>query len=182
MRQLPAACGAALLAIAMVAPAAAQRPAVSFGVAGGPTFPVGDLGTVVDAGWHAQATVNFGAGVAPLGVRAELLYQQLDGDAMDARHLAAFLTAVASSPGAGFAPYLMAGAGIYDLDIDPGPGGMILADGGGLDSGTQFGVNAGAGVGIAMVGYALTLEARFHHVFTDGANQQTLPISIGLRF
>jgi len=172
MRHPLAASAALLVLAAAAAPAAAQRPAISFGVAGGPTFPVGDLAELVDAGWHAQAAVHFGAGIVPLGLRAELLYQDLDGQDVETRQLAAFLSAVLSAPGAGFSPYVLAGAGVYDLSVD-GPG---------LEGGTHLGVNAGAGVDIGMVGYALTLEARFHHLFTEGLNQQTLPISIGLRF
>ena len=184
MKHPPAALLAAFVLALAAAPAQAQRPTVSFGLAAGPTFPLGDLGDLVDMGWHAQALVSFGAGVQPLGVRAELLYQQLEGDEVEARQLAAFLSGVLASPNPGFTPYLLGGAGVYNLDTDDDR--IFLLDeilpGSVAGSSTELGVNVGVGVDIGMVGYNLVLEALYHHVFGDGLDQQTLPISIGVRF
>lgn len=153
-----------------------QARAVSFGLGGGASMPVSDLGDVFDTGWHGQASLAFEA--AGLGLRIDGMYHSLpesDHD-HDLRVLAGVLNAnLRLSPGATVQPYLSAGAGIYNLRLDEDD------DEDSIDT-TRFGLNGGAGLRFRLTGFSTFLEARYHHIFTEGRSSQLIPITFGIMF
>lgn len=50
------------------------------------------------------------------------------------------------------------------------------------DSRTKFGINGGVGLRFQLTGFATFIEARWHSIFTEGANVQMVPISVGFTF
>ncbi len=153
-----------------------QARAVSFGIGGGASLPVSDLGEVFDTGWHGQASLAFNAG--GLGLRIDGMYHSLpeSGHDHDLRVLAGVLNAnFRLSPGATVQPYLSAGAGIYNLRLDEDD------EEDSIDT-TRFGLNGGAGLRFRLTGLSTFLEARYHHIFTEGGSSQLIPITVGIMF
>lgn len=153
-----------------------QARAVSFGLGGGASIPVSNLGDLFDTGWHGQASLAFNA--AGLGLRIDGMYHSLPetGHDHDLRVLAGVLNAnFHLSPGATVQPYLSAGAGIFNLRLDEDD------DDESVDT-TRFGLNGGAGLRFRLTGFSTFLEARYHHIFTEGRASQLIPITFGVMF
>ncbi len=153
-----------------------QTRAVSFGIGGGASIPVSDLGDFFDTGWHGQASLAFNT--AGLGLRIDGMYHSLpeSGHDHDLRVLAGVLNAnFRLNPGAMVQPYLSAGAGIYNLRLDEDD------DDESLDT-TRFGINGGAGLRFRLTGLSTFLEARYHHIFTEGRASQMIPLTFGIMF
>jgi hypothetical protein len=75
-----------------------------------------------------------------------------------------------------FRPYLIGGAGVYNLDVkgdDVPPG---------VESVTKFGLNGGAGFDFKAGAAGIFVEGRFHNVFTEGSNTNFIPLTVGVRF
>src|SRR5690606_39171389 len=45
-------------------------------IAGGPSFPVGDLADVAGTGYHVEGSVGFNVPLMPFGIRADALWQE----------------------------------------------------------------------------------------------------------
>ena len=73
-------------------------------------------------------------------------------------------------PGVGMRPYLIGGAGIYGYkpDVD------------GAKTNTDFGLNGGIGASFPLSGFSTFIEARYHHIFTDGTATQFIPVTFGI--
>jgi opacity protein-like surface antigen len=78
-------------------------------------------------------------------------------------------------PGTGITPYLIGGAGIYNLKSD-----IDGADD--PDSQNKFGVNGGIGASFPLSGFNTFIEARYHHVFTENVATQFIPVTFGISF
>jgi hypothetical protein len=160
-------------ALMFSAPAEAQMRTVTFGVAGGPTLPVGHLADDVNTGFHVQGSFALAPMTLPFGVRADLNYQRFTETAHD-DHTLTMLSGIVNGifglPGVGMRPYLTAGVGAYNQSGEH--------DG---DS-TNVGVNGGGGLQFGLGGMNAFLEAKFHNVFTSGEATRFIPISLGIMF
>jgi hypothetical protein len=172
-------------ALVPAAPLRGQRP-VSLGLAGGVSLPAGDFGDGVDVGWHALATLALGTMMQPLGVRLDGEYSQFSFSgtggagpttltAGSQRTFSVTLNPTYRLPSAGspLAPYLIGGAGAYNL----GCTGDATCD-----ATTRFGWNAGLGTKFAGLRLKGFVEARYHRVALRGGAVQFFPVTVGLTF
>ncbi|HJU88293.1 MAG TPA: hypothetical protein VJ672_02820 [Gemmatimonadaceae bacterium] len=168
---------------------------IDFGVAGGITFPQGDLGDFTKTGWHIAGLVGWTPPAMPVAFRFDLMYHGLPGkeinigkgsvEGPDFRVFAGTanveldlskLTGSAMSnlrqaeePGTA-AVYLTGGVGVYNGKVEEG------------DSETDFGINIGGGVNFNLAGMRAFAEGKFHNVFSDGESARIIPLSFGVRF
>jgi hypothetical protein len=180
---------AALLGV--LSPAAAlqgQRP-VTLGLAGGVSLPQGRFGDGVDPGWHALATLSLGSQMHlhPLALRIDGACNQfafagtgggtVGGAPVDGsqRTISVTLNPTYRLPSAGWplSPYLIGGAGAYNL----GCTGDATCD-----ATTRFGWNAGLGTKFAGLRLRGFLEARYHRVALKGGDVHYFPLTLGLTF
>jgi hypothetical protein len=149
-------------------------------IAGGPTFALGDLGDVVDAGYHASLSAGVSVPLLPVGLRIDGMFTQFpesDGDA-NFRVLSGSVNGVVSIPSIGFSPYLIGGIGFYNSRFTADGEGPARADG----STTDVGANAGVGLRVGLPGLALFGEMRLHNLFSDGGSTRFAPLSLGISF
>jgi hypothetical protein len=168
----------ALLAIALVAATAtAGHAQIGFGVAGGPSFPAGDLSNVVNAGFHAGVVAELGIPLFPLGVRADLMLQQMPGigNNSDFRQLAGTVNGrFGLLPLPFVSAYVTAGAGLYGSSFQPSTGTT--------DGWTQnAGINGGLGARLNLFVLRPFVEARYHRVMGDQA-RSFIPVTFGIFF
>jgi|SRR5690606_10404305 len=149
------------------------RP-VTIGLAGGLSMPLGDFGDSFKSGYNVTGSIGFRPAAIPFGIRAEVGYQSFDADGFDITLSTLYGTANAvfnlGAGGTGIAPYVIGGVGMYNVDADMG------------DSETEFGFNGGAGLRFALSGFNTFLEARYHHVLTEGDAMTFVPITFGVEF
>jgi hypothetical protein len=173
---------AAVLALVLgaglcAAPAAtAQLFPIKAALGGGPSAPLGDLADHVGSGFHAQGSVALELPLLPVGVRGDLLFQQLPGEVSgNHRQLAAIANVSFAMPLLLVRPYLIGGAGLYRARFDaPGAG-----TGG---SSTDTGFNVGLGVRLNLIALGVFGEARLHNVMTEGSATRFVPITVGITF
>jgi hypothetical protein len=168
------------LASALFTTSAQAQTSMQFGIGGGITMPLSEFGDAAETGFHGLLNAEFQPENLPVGFRIEGMYTRLgfpegiDGNwqviSGTANAVYTFVTAAESK----FHPYLIAGAGAYNMKAN--------FDAGDDDSETKFGVNGGAGFNVGMGGAAVFIEGRFHNVFTEGESTNFIPISIGVRF
>lgn len=150
------------------------RP-VTFGIGAGLTIPTGDAGDFLESGYHFQGMVGFRAPMFPVGLRADVMYHTLEfSEATDVslNTLAGTLNAMFDMGGMMAAPYLTAGVGMYNLDTDIE----------GAESTTDFGLNGGAGIRFNLSGFDTFLEARYHHIMSEGDATSLIPVTFGIMF
>ena len=178
MKRIFTAAAALTLALAATTrPATAQSMdatrTVHFGIAGGATVPVGDLGDGYDTGYHLMGTLGFQPAAMPVGVRLDLAYNNMGGavaNQPDLKILSGSANLVLTTSNTnGIKPYVIGGVGLYNVD-------------GGGDSETKFGLNGGAGLQFALSGFNTFVEARYHSIFTDNQNANMIPVSFGIMF
>lgn len=166
------------VAAALAFSAADAQAQVGFSIAGGPSFPMGDAGDMLDMGYHAKVAASFKLPVLPIGLEADAMWNQFDfSDAEDAntRILSGSLNAVINLPTPGITPYIIGGVGMYNGKAD--------IEGVDTESSTDFGVNVGAGVRLGLVGLGgVFAEARLHNIFSEGESTRFVPVSLGIRF
>ena len=163
-----------LLAIGIATPAAAQP---SLRVGGGISSPTGDMGDLLDSGYHGRAIVHLGVPVFPVALRAEGAAHRFNakgagGGSMD--QLNGSLSAVLSLGVAGIGPYLFAGWGKYrqSYSTEFGLG----------DSQTNSGYHAGFGVEAGLLGIGAFAEVRIVNVDGDTSDSRYVPVTVGIKF
>ena len=182
-RWMIVAAGSAVLAT--TSPLAAQRP-VSLGLAGGASFPEGDLSDGVKTGWHALATIAVSTWMQPLGLRVDVAYNQF---ALSDEAKAALGTGGSASQTVGSAtlnftyrlpmtnsplsPYLISGLGAYRT----GCSGDLECD-----AATHYGWNVGLGTKLYILGFRSFLEARYHRTARGESHVNYFPVTFGLMF
>ena len=179
------ACGIALAGAAGAAGAqdVGGTRAVSFGIAGGATIPVGDAGDLYDTGFNLMGMLTVQPAFVPVGVRFDVMWHQLGGKDVslpggggvgavpDLRVLAGAANAVLTVSNTGTVrPYVLGGIGLYNLSCD------------GCEGVTKFGLNGGGGIEFGVGGFNTFVEARFHSVFTEEVKTNLIPVVFGLRF
>ena len=181
--------GIAALAVGMLLGAPALRAqGAEFSLGGGVGVPLGDFDDAAKTGWHGLAAVSFVPTGWPVGIQIDGSYQQFNLDdaafpgfsGLKNRLLLGTGNLVfkfKTSEESTFRPYIIGGGGVYNSKITGSDDPNDILPGGE----TNFGLNAGAGFDIKTSGIGLFLEGRFHDVFTDGADTQFIPITLGIR-
>jgi hypothetical protein len=163
---------AALVLAAMVVPAALSAQ-VSLGVAGGLSMPTGDASDFVKSGYNVTVSLGIKPPVAPVGFRLDGMWNSLDSKTAGAdalRVLGGNANVTLSAPMLPLA-YVIAGAGMYNM-----------SSGSGSESETKVGFNGGLGLNFPLTGLSTFVEARYHHVATEGTSFQFVPVTFGIRF
>ncbi len=175
--------GAAVLAAIVAAAPAARAQSTSstqFGISGGLTMPMGDLGDGFGSGLNIQGHVSAKPGSSPFTLRADAGLWTLGGKTVNVGGISGSndgltlftvngnaVYAFEGAKDATFVPYVIGGGGIYS---------------GNRNFGTKFGLNAGGGITFKLAGFDAFTEARFHNVFGDGGSARIIPISFGILF
>jgi hypothetical protein len=172
--------GAVLMASAGAGPALAQGAEFSLG--GGLTLPLGDFDDVSKMGWHGTGAVSFVPENVPVGFQIDGTFSRLSDDTpADVQSQLIYGTGnvvykFKTSEETKFRPYLIGGAGVYNIDFKGDDVPSIV------ESTTKFGINGGAGFDFKAGSAGIFVEGRFHNVFTEGSNTNFIPLTVGLRF
>jgi hypothetical protein len=178
---------AAILATTLaVAPAGALRAQglLSAGLGGGVALPLSTFSDEVVPGFRVLGTVALGVPLLPLGLRLDAAYDRFDVErALEGAPVSAGAPQVfyvtlnptyrLPSAGAPITPYLIGGAGSYNVGC---AGGLSC------ESATNFGWNGGAGFRFRLWGLGAFAEARYHRVSASGGSLQYVPVIAGLLF
>lgn len=176
----------AAIAVFTSTSSAQSSRALSVGISGGAAIPVGDFGDFYTTGYNGTVSLMFKSVGTPLGIRIDGMYNKMNlkddaiitipgqGTVESASIAAATANLVYSLPGTGISPYLIGGGGIYSLKVQ--------GDNFDTDSENKAGVNGGIGASFPLSGFNTFIEARFHHVFTDGGATQFIPVTFGISF
>ena len=169
---------------------------VDFGVAGGITFPQGDVGDHTKTGWHLQGLVGWTPPAFPVSFRFDLMYHGLPGKDINIGTGPSIegpdFRTIAGTANVELDLSKLSGSAIRNLQStnEPGSASVYLTGGLGVynskveDQGgnTDFGINVGAGVNFFLAGMRTFVEGRFHGIFTDGESARLIPITVGVRF
>lgn len=188
MRAVSKTLAALALGVLVGAPAAHAQGA-EFSLGAGATVPLSTFGDFAKTGFHGLVAVSFAPSSFPLGIQIDGMYQRLKNeDIIPGGRSSQILQGTGnliykfkSSEESRFRPYLIGGVGIYNFkqvsgDDVAGPG---VGNTG--NTGTDFGLNAGAGFDIKAGGIGLFVEGRFHNVFSGGEDARFIPITLGIR-
>ena len=167
-----------------LAGSAQAQTALTIGTGAGLTVPVGDLGDSYGLGWNAQVNLGIQNAAWPVALRIDGMYHSLSGEDFELGGVEVegsalnVIAGVANAEfyvarnmnGGGF--FLVGGVGIYNFDVD---------DDSEIETGssTDFGLAGGAGYKLAMTNLMLSIEGKFHNIFTEGeSGAQFIPINI----
>ena len=177
----------AVVTLSATSTSAQSNKAISVGISGGAAIPVGDLGEDFTTGYNGTVSLMFRSFGSPIGLRIDGAYNHMS--VKNDRTIIApgfgVLDAVAISsananlvynlPGTGITPYLIGGAGVYNLKRD-------IEDADDPDSENKFGLNGGIGASFPLSGFNTFIEARYHHVFSENVATQFIPVTFGISF
>jgi Outer membrane protein beta-barrel domain len=183
MRGFSKGIAAVALGVLLTAPALHAQGA-EFTLGGGVGIPTGNFDNAVKTGWLGLVGVSFVPNQWPVGIQIDGQYQQykFDGSAsLKERFLIGTANIVfkfKTSEESKVRPYLIGGPGIYNFKATG------TNDIGQLTTGgtTKFGFNAGAGFDFKAGSAGFFVEARYHNIFTSGADTKFIPIAAGFRF
>ena len=181
----------AALALGMLMSASSlHAQGAEFTLGGGLGIPLSDFDDVAKLGWHGLAGVSFVPTGWPVGIQVDGQYQQykLDEDVVGPGSLkdrlimgtANVVYKFNTAEGSRLRPYLIGGAGVYNLKTTGSSdiGNVLDTD----NSETKFGLNAGAGFDFKAGSAGLFIEGRFHDVFfSDEPDLRFIPITVGVR-
>jgi len=186
MRVLKLAGLAGTLALMPALAGAQDARSLSFGIMGGLSLPMGDLGNAVESGYNITGSVY-----APLGgklkLRGDVGYESFAGKGSNS--VAGFDFNVLSLTGnvilplgteraeGGIRPYLIGGGGLFR-----GTTKLNIAGISGSESSSDLGINVGGGFEFKLSGFTTFAEARFVNVFGEGDSSNWIPITFGIRF
>jgi len=168
---------------AVAAPADAQVRPYQISIAGGPSFPTGHLSEEAGTGYNVQGSVGFGVAALPIGLRADLLWQEFPLSGAGAtghfRQIGGLLNGVFALPLPMLQPYALAGVGIINQTEPETPHGDHAHEG---HSSTDIGFNAGAGVQFPFAGMSGFAEVRWLNLVGGNTDARSIPVTIGIRF
>ncbi|CAN5790903.1 hypothetical protein BH23GEM6_BH23GEM6_01510 [soil metagenome] len=166
---------------AFAAPADAQVRPYQISIAGGPSFPTGELKDEAGTGYNVQGSVGFGVRMLPIGLRADLLWQEFPLSGVDGhfRQIGGLLNGVFALPLPQLQPYALAGVGVINHREPETPHGGHAHEG---QSSTDFGFNAGAGVQFPFAGMSGFAEVRWLNLVGGNSEARSIPVTIGIRF
>ena len=168
--------------------------AVTVGIMGGASIPVGGFPSGQHVGWNGGALVEFGVPLAPLRFRIEGQWHQMSGKPFEEPNAP---NAPCAPPGCEpssqriqvrvidatvDAVYTFARAMPVKFYVIGGPGGYnvraqvrttttqdaLTVTTTQSESSTKFGVNAGVGARFRLNGFATFVEARYHYIVSGG--------------
>jgi hypothetical protein len=159
----------AVFAVLFTATGGSAQVGLGFGVGGGPSFPVSELGEEAGTGFHLQASV--GLTVLPVALRADGIFQQFkeEGDGGWIRGIGGVANALLPLPVPGATPYVIAGLGLIHTEDEHGH----------EEPGTQFSFGIGGGVRLGLLGNGVFLEARY---LDSGEHFRSVPVTVGIMF
>ena len=155
---------------------AQDRTMITAGTGAGGTFPVGNAADRLEMGWNAQAQVGLRNASWPVGLRLDLIYNSISGEDIigsdnDLQVIAGLANVeLKLNRGSDGGLFLVAGPGFYNMREEVN----LLGD----RSDNEFGVFGGAGYRFALTNLLLSVEGRFHNVFTENESTQFIPVSI----
>jgi hypothetical protein len=151
-------------------------------IAGGPSFPTGDLSDEANTGFHVQGSVGFGLPLLPFGARFDALWQEVP-DVHDGwfRQIGVLGNAVVAVPLVFVQPYGLLGVGLLRTETPEEDHGDHAHEG---ETESFVGFNAGLGLEFPFAGLTGFLEARYLNLFGSGeaTHFRTIPVSVGIRF
>jgi hypothetical protein len=166
---------AAVILSASTSSAQSTKP-VSIGISIGAAIPVGDLADDYKTGYNGTISLGLQSRGSPVGLRIDGMYNKLSvkDDRLvslpDIIITSANANLVYALPGVGIRPYLIGGAGIYGYKPDVS----------GASTESDFGLNGGVGASFPLSGFTTFVEARYHHIFTEGYATQFIPVTFGI--
>lgn len=168
----------ALVAALGLAPSAAEAQLLSFGVAGGPTIPMGATADVVNTGFNAGIFADVNIPLLPVGGRADLLFHQMTAEGHTLQVVGGTVNAKLRMPLLLISPYLIGGIGMYGTKYEDDHDHHADEEHGWE---TNVGLNGGVGVQLRLLGMSAFAEARLQNVFGD-ESRRFLPITFGISF
>jgi hypothetical protein len=158
------------------APLEAQQRPISLGLAGGVSFPQGDLAEGANTGWHALGSLVLSTLMQPLGLRLDVAYNRFEFSDVEGNQSvgsatlnATYRLPMTNSP---MSPYLISGLGAYRTECSPDAE---------CDAATKFGWNVGLGTKL-YVGFRSFLEARYHRTKQGDVSVSYFPLTFGVLF
>lgn len=151
---------------------AAQSAHVSLG--GGLTLPLRDYHTSDNTGWHVLGKVDIDIPESPIDVRVDAMYSQTSHKAVSGGNTklvggTADLLYHISTAAPGVKPYIVGGAGVYNVNAGSG-------------STTKFTWGAGLGASIGVGSIHAFAEARYISIHLPGTALRFVPVTGGLVF
>lgn len=166
-----------LAVLALPSAASAQARPFTIGISGGPSFPVGHFADEAKTGFHVQGSLGFTPRALPVGVRADLLYQNFaDEHSESFTEVGGMLNALLALPLPLARPYAIGGLGLINHNEPDEDHGDHTHAG---ESHTTFGFNVGGGLEFGFLGLRGVLEARY---LDAGEGHRSVPLSFGIRF
>ncbi|MGQ0714408.1 MAG: hypothetical protein ACT4PJ_11860 [Gemmatimonadaceae bacterium] len=165
-----------------------------FNLGGGASVPMGDFDDLYGTGWNVTGSVGWHPTQSALGIRFDVTYDRLNGEAFaapggptvnlsDAAIWAGLGEVTLRIPRAlGLNPYVVAGGGIYRFSDYGSDGATSIYGNGNSESSTEWGWNAGGGLRFGWGFTSLFVEARYLSVGTPGDRAEWVPINLGITF
>jgi len=187
MRVVKLASLAGALALLPAIAGAQDARSISFGVMGGLSLPMGNLGDAVESGYNITGNVLMPLS-GKLKLRADLGYDRFEGRGV-LNNLTNLNFSVLSVTGnvvfpigteraeGGIRPYLIGGGGLYRTSSEQSLIGINRTV-----SSNDLGINVGGGFEFILSGFTTFAEARFVNVFSEGDSSNWIPITFGIRF
>lgn len=167
-KHVPVCAGLAAALVFFAAPADAQLRPWEISIAGGPSFPTSDLDDVAGTGYHVQGSIGFGIPLFPLGLRGDVLWQEVPHDVDgNFRQIGGIANATLGMPLILIEPYVLGGIGVFSVSAPD------------TESETTTGFNVGAGLEAGLLGLKGFVEARY---LDAGNRHRTIPLTVGIRF
>ena len=178
---------ALVVSLALAAVPALASAQVGFGAAAGPSFPMGDFGKGVNTGYHAQASLDVGVPLSPIGFRfdgtidgydAKSSSSTVSGSARIAGGAANVLMGFGAVPLLG--PYVIAGVGYYQLHSEGKAGTTSFS----TDQ-NEPGGSIGAGIRFGLGGLGVFAETGYHFIKSTGSGASAttfVPVMFGVSF
>lgn len=173
---------AILLAVGVHGTAEAQYRPWEISIGGGPSIPRGDFAEEAGTGYHVQGSVGINVPLLPLGLRADVLWQELkDEESEWFRQVGGALNATYGIPLIIIEPYALAGVSYLRTET---PDVLHVGHAHAGDGENTFGFHAGAGLEFPFMGLRGFVEGRFLNLLggDDAKAFQAIPVTVGVRF
>jgi hypothetical protein len=158
---------------------AASRAQATFTLAAGGSVPVGNSLPPLNSGYSAIVGLGAKPPQARVGIRLEGMFNSMSvSDSTSPGATKRIVSGTLNgtiSPSGRTAPlfYAVGGIGIYSAKLN----GVSSPQRGNTD----MGFNVGFGSNLPGTGFSTFIEARYHHVPTEGGALKFIPITLGLR-
>ncbi|MCC6244942.1 MAG: outer membrane beta-barrel protein [Gemmatimonadaceae bacterium] len=166
---------------------AQSAKAVSVGVSGGLSLPMGDLSDGYESGFTVAGHIFLKpASLSKVSFRGDVSYDKWEassiaGSVLNVSQSTLGITGnvlfALSSGSGGMQPYLLGGGGMYRTSTSASVSGLS-----GSRSSTKPGLQGGAGIEFKLAGFSTFAEAKFVNIFADGASRNYVPITFGVKF